>query len=97
MELFSECILMMIMYTMMMFTDFVPDLDTRQYIGYASIFLVAIHLLVSFGVMIIGSLSRLFDRIKWFFIRRKNFKIRQAIQEKAITAIRPANVRFEVI
>ena len=97
MELFSECILMMIMYTMMMFTDFVPDLDTRQYIGYASIVLVAIHLLVSFGVMIIGSLSRLFDRIKWFFIRRKNFKIRQAIQEKAITAIRPANVRFEVI
>ena len=97
MELFSECILMMIMYTMMMFTDFVPDLDTRQYIGYASIVLVAIHLLVSFGVMIIGSLSRFFDRIKWFFIRRKNFKIRQAIQEKAITAIRPANVRFEVI
>ena len=46
MEVFSEVILMMILYTMMLFTDFAPDLEIRPYIGYVSIAFVAIHLIV---------------------------------------------------
>ena len=80
---------MFIMYTMMMFTDFVPDLDTRKIIGYVSIVLVSLHLLLSFGVMLVDSAIRSSKRIKWYLIRRQNIKIRQATQEKAITAFKP--------
>ena len=97
MEVFSEVILMMVMYTMMLFTDFVPDLETRPYIGYVSIVLVAIHLLVCFGVMIIDSLRRICDRIKWYFIRRKNIKIKQEIQAIAITAVKHITYRIDVV
>jgi hypothetical protein len=98
MEVFSEVILVMIMYTMMLFTDFVPDLETRQYIGYVSIVLVAIHLLVCFSVMIIDSLRRMCDRVKWFFIRRKNIKIMQEIQATAIiNPIKPITYRIDIV
>ena len=83
---------MFIMYTMMMFTDFLPDLDARKIIGYVSIVLVSLHLLVSFAVMLVDSAIRSSKRIKLYLIRRKNIKVRQAIQEKAITEFKPHTI-----
>ena len=98
MEVFSEVILMMILYTMMLFTDFAPDLEIRPYIGYVSIAFVAIHLIVCFGIMIIHTLRRTSNRIKWYVIRRKNIKIQQEIKAiYAIKMIKPATYRMDIV
>ena len=43
-EMFNECMLMLIMYSFMCFTDFVPDLETQYTVGYVSCGLVMFHL-----------------------------------------------------
>ena len=97
MEVFSEVILMMVLYTMMLFTDFAPDLEVRPYIGYVSIAFVAIHLIVCFGIMIIDTLRKTFNRIKWHIIRRKNIKIQQDLKAIPVIVIKPITYRIEIV
>jgi len=48
--------------------------------------------------MLVDSAIRLTKRIKWYLIKRKNIKIRQAIPEiKAKTAIKPRQKRLKII
>ncbi len=48
--------------------------------------------------MLIDSLIKLTKRIKWYFIKRNNMKIRQAILEiKAKTAIKHSQKRLKII
>jgi hypothetical protein len=46
---------MFVTYTVMCFSDFVPEPETRFYIGYASIGIVCLHLCVSLGSMVAES------------------------------------------
>jgi len=50
-ETFSECIVMMVMYHLICFTDFMTDLDVRFKLGYTVSAVVCLHLLVSIGLM----------------------------------------------
>lgn len=52
MELFNEVMLVSIMYTMQCFSDFIPDPETKYYVGYVSCGLVVFHLLVNVVLMI---------------------------------------------
>ncbi len=54
-ETFNEVLLLLIMYIMMCFTDFVPDLQTQYGIGYVACILVVGHLLVNLGIMLTTS------------------------------------------
>ena len=54
-ETFNEVLLLLIMYTMMCFTDFVPDLETQYGIGYVACSLVVGHLLANLGIMLTTS------------------------------------------
>ena len=54
-EIFNECMLMLVMYTFMCFTDFVPDLETQYQVGYVSCGLVIFQLLVCLGIMFVES------------------------------------------
>ena len=64
MEMFNECMLLLIMYTMMCFTDLVPDVRIQYKMGYISCVLVVGHLLVNLGLMLYSSLKRLYLKIK---------------------------------
>ena len=46
-EYFNECILMLTVYTIICFTPFVPEVETKFYIGYMAISLVVLHLVVN--------------------------------------------------
>ena len=46
-ELFNEIILMFVMYTIICFSPFVPDVTIRFQIGYITIFVVGLHLAVN--------------------------------------------------
>jgi hypothetical protein len=72
METFNEVVLLLIMYTMMCFTDFVPDLETQYGIGYVACSLVAGHLLVNLAIMLTTSFKLLTLRFKRFLILRKH-------------------------
>ena len=46
-EMFNETILMFVMYTIICFSPFVPDVSVRFFIGYITIFAVGLHLAVN--------------------------------------------------
>ncbi len=46
-EIFNEIVLMIIMYTIICFSEFVPDVEIRFAIGYITIFMVVLHLAVN--------------------------------------------------
>lgn len=52
MEMFSECILMLVMYHLVCFTPFVPDFEVRFRLGYMVCGLVCLHLAVSIVLML---------------------------------------------
>jgi len=51
-ELFSECIVMLVMYHLICFTPFVPDLEVRFRLGYLVIGVICLHLTISLGILL---------------------------------------------
>ena len=50
-ENFNEVILMLVLYTMMCFSPFISDVQTKYNIGYVSNGFVALHLLINVGII----------------------------------------------
>lgn len=71
MEMFHEVIIMQILYTMICFSEFVPDITTRGYIGYYSMFLVSLHLGICFFFMLKDSYINSVKKIRVYFAIRK--------------------------
>ena len=69
-EMFNECVLLLIMYTMICFTDLVPTIEIRFGVGYVSCALVLIHLLVNLMIMLSESVKKTFMCIKRFIMLR---------------------------
>ena len=78
-EIFNEIAIMFVSYTVMCFSDFVPDPETRFYIGYVSIGIVCLHLLISLGFMAAESYHLITLEIKKLIIRHRYFNSRKKI------------------
>jgi len=50
-ETFSECIVMVVMYHLICFTAFVPDIEVRFKLGYSVSAVVCLHLLISIALL----------------------------------------------
>ena len=84
-EMFNESMLMMIMYTFLCFTDFVPNLETQFTVGYVSCGLVMIHLLVCLGIMSVGSFRKIRLRVQFMMLKCKHkIKMNKRIINKKI-------------
>lgn len=57
-EFFNEIIIMMVLYTMICFSPFVPDLSARYQVGWFCIFLVGLHLALNLGLILFGSFKK---------------------------------------
>jgi hypothetical protein len=77
MELFNEVILILVLYTMMCFTQFVPEVDTREKIGYVSSGLVALHFLVNLAIMLSVSCCNAKKSCRLHYARKNQEKERQ--------------------
>jgi hypothetical protein len=55
-ELFNEVIIMSVLYSMICFSSFVPDLNAKQLIGYYCCFVVASHLLLNLYLILSTSI-----------------------------------------
>ena len=68
-EIFNEIVLMLIMYTFMCFSDFVPLVETQFQVGYVSCGLVVFHLLVNLGIMSVSSFKQMRLRVQFMFLK----------------------------
>jgi len=55
MEIFNEIIFTLVFYTMICFTDFVPEIETKVLIGWVACGLVASHFIVNLSIMLYAS------------------------------------------
>ena len=51
-EMFNECMIMVVMYYMLCFSDAMPDLDTQSDMGLACMGTVMFHIALNVGIMI---------------------------------------------
>ena len=70
-DFFNEIIIVLTLYTMMCFTNFLPDQMMQFNVGYASCFLVVTHLIINLSIMVMGSTRQVVLKLKRFFYQRK--------------------------
>jgi len=64
-ELFSEVVVMLVMYHLICFTPFVPDVDMRFRLGYSVCAIVSAHLAVSMAILL---------RVTYYDLKKKNIR-----------------------
>ena len=70
-ELFTECVTVIALYTLMLFTDFVPAAETRYTCGAFFIALIIIYTLVHLTVIVHVAVVNLKQAIRrWLYKRR---------------------------
>ena len=76
MEFFNEMMIMFVMYIMICFTDWMPDIEVREFLGYLCIGFVSSHIGVNIFFMFKASARDLSLRYKKWSLFRKYAKIR---------------------
>ena len=56
--------MILIMYSLICFTDFLPDAELRFDIGYVSIIILSIHLLLNLTLMAVTGVRRVILKVK---------------------------------
>jgi len=72
-ELFSEVVVMLVMYHLICFTPFVPDVDMRFRLGYSVSAIVIAHLAVSMAIL----LRITYLDLKFKYIHRNATKVHE--------------------
>lgn len=73
-HLFNEFSTLVLIYHLMCFTDFVPDVDTREDIGTSLIYTTCMSLGVNFLIIGFHSLTLMVTRLKLRYLRYKKLK-----------------------
>lgn len=69
MELFNEALVLVMNYHLLTFTEFLPDVETRQYMGTSMIVTTIFNLLVNIGVISGATLSLTARKLKLFYLK----------------------------
>jgi len=100
-ELFNEVSIMFVIYNMMCFTPFVPDIEVRHNLGFFVCAIVAINILVNFSVIGIVPFRSLKFKCKSRKARKEYFPKREALKvkwdERKAIRTEKRNVRREEI
>ena len=68
----NEIIIVLTLYTIFCFTNFLPDEMVKFYVGYVSCLLIIVHLLINLFIMLSGSIQLLILRMKRIMYRLKH-------------------------
>lgn len=83
-EYFNEVVIMFVLYNMICFSNFVPDVEARYTIGFFCIFIVSLHLGINLFLIVYHNFKKLkFDINIWLTkrrlrIQRDSFKVKLA-------------------
>ena len=75
-EYINEVIIMQVLYTMICFSPFVPEIETRYLVGFWCIVLVSFHLILNMSMICYASLKRAKFDIQLWFAKKKLTKFR---------------------
>lgn len=64
MEIFNECVTMVVTYCFMLFSDFMNNLERKYDIGYIACLLTALHMIVCMGLMLHQNISDCREKIR---------------------------------
>jgi len=70
-EFFNEVIIMFVMYSILCFSPFVPDIGARSKIGFFCCIVVALHLLANLSIILLAMARDVKIKVKFFFARKK--------------------------
>ena len=76
-EIFNEIILMVVMYTIMCFSSWIPDAATRFNVGYVCIVAIAAHLAVNFQIIGISTYRKIKMMLRLKMALRNYIKARE--------------------
>ena len=82
MEYFNELILMQTMYTIISFSPFGPDEETRFYLGYATITIVCLHLIVNLFMIFSSTVTAVKLRCRRKMAMRKQRRDRDKLKAR---------------
>lgn len=71
MELFNEVTLLICSYYLFCFTSFVPDVEFRYFLGWIFIGIVALNIIVNWGVLMYKVFSLIINKIRTFIKNRR--------------------------
>jgi hypothetical protein len=73
-ELTNEAFVLVITYHLYTFTDFTPDVQTREKVGISLIAITIISIVVNFGVVTLTNMSLLIRKLKLRYLKWKRDK-----------------------
>jgi len=76
MEIFNEVILMLLLYTVICFTPWIPEVEIKVNIGYLSCLLVTLHLVLNLALMLGGSIKGAFRACKLMCAKKRQAEAR---------------------
>ena len=88
METFNEVTTLLILYILMLFSDYIGDPVTRSLVGLAYMGIIVGFALVHLGPLIVDSLKKIHQSCKKFFVKRqianrKGRMIKDKVMEQA--------------
>jgi len=81
-ELFSECVVMLVMDHMICFTPFVADLGVRFGLGYSVCTVLSVHLAYCFGILIKTTLQDLKRKYRLYYAGKDHDKQRTELRKR---------------
>ena len=81
-EIFNEVVMILILYTFISFTDWVPSLEAKFKLGYLSCGLIVLHLLINIFIMLTSSIKGAYKACRLSRHRRKHNKKREILQKR---------------
>ena len=84
-EIFNEIVMILLLYTFISFTDWVPNLEAKFKLGYVACGLIVLHLMINIFIMLAGSIKGAYKACRLSRHRSKHNKEREILQVKLQT------------
>ena len=81
-EIFNEIVMILLLYTFMSFTDWVPNFETKFKLGYVACGLIVLHLMINIFIMLASSIKGAYKACRLRRHINKHNKEREILQLK---------------
>ena len=81
-EIFNEIVMLLLLYTFISFTDWVPNLETKFKLGYVACGLIVLHLMINIFIMLTSSIKGAYKACRLRRHRNKHNKVRFILQKR---------------
>ena len=75
MAMFNDSIVLFLSYFPLLFTDFIPDLETRYFAGWIYIAIVALMVIGNLGVVLRGTVLEIIEQARRRVVELHNYRL----------------------